>query len=207
MASIALLTSLRDRAESLKIDTTTSPSGYSIPQAVADRIKTLKQTDQFNRELFIEELNAMFELAFGVEGQLFFEKHEPRVPLTAVKPTKAPTGPKFIPEFIDFLIDGDFSRLADPATGMMTPAMFKQTKDYIFCNVKKVVGQSCIARFYSNDLRDCSGTISEGVTVEVGPMVILRHPQGKIFDATQVGDTFVDRARAFNNLAARSKIK
>jgi hypothetical protein len=206
MAQIALLTSLRDRADSLKIETTTSPSGYTLPLVVAERIKFLKESGQFNKKLMIEEVSAMLELGLDAQGQFFFEECR-KIPVEQIKPKVSPNKqPKFTLEFLEFLLDGDFSRLADPSTGKMTPKTYRETRDFIFCNVQKVIGSSCVATFYSNSQRQCSGVIQPGVTISPGNQVIFRSPKGIIYDAAQVPeDKFVELARSFNSLAARSK--
>lgn len=197
MSNVALVHHLRDRAHVYKTTFVVTKSNHKVPQVIADRIQWLKESKQLDIIGLTDELNGILELAME-------SKRVPKKPALKVVPDNSL--PKFCAEFLEFLETGDYSSLAP--TGKMTPEMYKKTKDYIFCNIKKIAGKTVQASFISNPLKRCDGILADGVEVAIGNAIILR--TGIISDTILFMDEdsidFLDRSRTFNNLAGRSKV-
>jgi len=197
MSKVAIVHHLRDRAKGLKANFITTKNNHKVPEVIANRIEFLKETKQLDIIGLTDELNGILELAMET-------KRVAKKPALKVVPKD--NLPKFCAEFLEFLETGDYSSLAP--TGKMTPEMYKKTKDYIFCNIKKIAGKTVQASFISNPLKRCDGILADGLEIGLGNAIILR--TGLICDTLLFNDEesidFIDRSRTFNNLAGRSKV-
>lgn len=190
--AVAVLHNLRERSQLHNTQFIVTPNGHKVPKVISDRITVLKETNQLNTKDLLDEIKGIIELVTS---------EKPVVTRRKAKIQKQNTE-GFCAEFLDFLASGDYSGLAP--TGIMSPEMFKKTQDYIFCNVLKVNGKTAQCSFFSNPARRCDGVLSPNVKLEPGVAVILR--KGMILDAINLDDEFAEQARAFNSLAARSKV-
>ena len=213
MASVAVLHHLRERSHTFKTNCVTTKGKHQVPKVIADRIKHLRSLDQLNVAGLADELAGILELATEISTPkvktrtlIMPVKVQPEVKEfdTPKAEAKQNALPKFCAEFLELLASGDYSALAP--SGLMSPAMFKGTRDYIFCTVKKVNGKTVQASFISNPLKRCDALLAPGISVSEGYAVILR--TGLITDVIEFHDdpNFIELARTFNQLAARSKV-
>jgi hypothetical protein len=199
----AVPVSLLNRATyRLEHPTTVTPSGKVVATAVLNRIRRLKLENQFDLELFLQELAGMEEIAMeNVQvaptriRRPAEDKVEDKVPMSA-----------FIPQVSRFLETGSYLHLVDDEDKLL-PDVMKLARDYIFVEVNEVdeATGEVKANFFSSG-RPLAGYLNAGVKLHLGLAIIHRNPRtGLIVAAQNLVPKQRRLAHIFNSLFGAAK--
>lgn len=193
--------------------TSVTPSGKIIATAVLNRIRRLKLENQFDLDLFLQELAGMEEIALeDVQTPPRRITHsEAKLQAVTAAILQAPAAQTkakdFIPEVRAFLDTGDHEHLLEGDNLKQT--VLKNAKDYIFVNITELdqaTGEVTMEFFSSG--KKLTGYLTDELahSLGLGLAIVHRSPRTSIIDIAQNLTVKQKRlASVFNSLFGAAK--
>jgi AraC-like DNA-binding protein len=194
----------------LEHPTSVTPSGKIIATAVLNRIRRLKLENQFDLDLFLQELAGMEEIALeDVQTPPRRVHHtEAKLEVIAAALLQTPVkGKDFIPEVRAFLDTGDHEHLLEGDN--LKATVLKNAKDYIFVNITaldQATGEVTMEFFSSG--KKLTGYLTDELahSLGLGLAIVHRSPRTSIIDIAQNLTMKQKRlASVFNSLFGAAK--
>lgn len=192
--------------------TSVTPSGKIIATAVLNRIRRLKLENQFDLDLFLQELAGMEEIALEdvqtPPRRITHSDAKLQAVTAAILQAPAQTKAKdFIPEVRAFLDTGDHEHLLEGDNLKQT--VLKNAKDYIFVNITaldQATGEVTMEFFSSG--KKLTGYLTDELahSLGLGLAIVHRSPRTSIIDIAQNLTVKQKRlASVFNSLFGAAK--